>query len=99
VAYLLLADSHTFRCKSWNELVAKPVWARENGYRQAQARCCWTDFDRPLLPSERVELVQAATVFAFANRPNSCCGDRSVGRLYFRGRALPRTARRQASAG
>jgi hypothetical protein len=61
VAYLLLADSHVFRCRTWNELVAKLVWARGNGYRQAKARLCWTDFDRPLLPSERVELVQAAT--------------------------------------
>jgi hypothetical protein len=61
VAYVLLADSHVFRCRTWNELVVKLAWARENGYRQAQARRCWTDFDRPLLPSERVELVQAAT--------------------------------------
>jgi hypothetical protein len=66
VTYLLLADSHTFRCESWNELVAKLVWARENGYRQAKARCCWTDYDRPLRLSERAELVQAATARVLA---------------------------------
>ena len=37
MSYLLLADSHTFVCRTWDELAAKLVWARE-GYKTVKAR-------------------------------------------------------------
>jgi len=49
VGYLLLADSRTFVCRTWDDLAAKLVWAREEGYRVAKlgvrtamwtGRCC-----------------------------------------------------------
>jgi hypothetical protein len=65
VGYLLLADSHTFVCRIWSELAARLVWAHEQGYTSAKARCCASsDVDRPLLPSERARLVDEATRLA-----------------------------------
>jgi hypothetical protein len=37
VGYLLLADSHTFVCRTWDDLAARLVWAREKGYNTAKA--------------------------------------------------------------
>jgi len=45
-------------------LAAKLVWAREEGYRTAKARRANGWVDRPLLPSERVRLVEDATRLA-----------------------------------
>jgi hypothetical protein len=64
VGYLLLADSHTFVCRSWDDLAAKLVWARQEGYRTAKARRANGYVDRPLMPSEQMRLVDDATRLA-----------------------------------
>jgi len=64
VSYVLLADAHTFKCRTWDDLAARLVWAREEGYRTAKARRANGWIDRPLLPSERVKLVEEATRLA-----------------------------------
>ena len=61
MGYLLLADSHTFVCRTWDDLAAKLVWAREEGYQTAKARRANGHVDRPLLPSEQARLVDEAT--------------------------------------
>jgi hypothetical protein len=61
VGYLLLADSHTFVCRTWDELAARLVWAREQGYATAKARQASGYVDRPLLASEQARLVEEAT--------------------------------------
>jgi hypothetical protein len=38
VSYLLLADEHVFKCQSWDGLVDRLLWAREQRYRQAKGR-------------------------------------------------------------
>jgi hypothetical protein len=38
VSHLLLADSHTYVCRTWDDLAARLVWAPEEGYRTAKAR-------------------------------------------------------------
>ena len=58
------ADAHTFKCRTWNDLAAKLVWAREEGYKMAKARRANGWVDRPLVPSERVKLVEDATQLA-----------------------------------
>jgi hypothetical protein len=50
--------------RSWSDLAARLVWARERGYRTAKARRANGDVDRPLLPSEQVRLVDEATRLA-----------------------------------
>jgi hypothetical protein len=64
VGYLLLADSHTFVCRTWDDLAAKLVWARQEGYRTAKVRRTNGYVDRPLLPSEQAQLVDEATRLA-----------------------------------
>jgi len=64
MSYLLLADSHTFVCRSWDDLAARLVWAREEGYRTAKARRANGYVDRPLWPSEQARLVAEATRLA-----------------------------------
>jgi hypothetical protein len=64
VGYLLLADSHTYVCRTWDDLAAKLVWARQEGYRTAKARRANGYVDRPLLPSEQARLVDEATRLA-----------------------------------
>lgn len=64
MSYLLLADSHTFVCRSWDDLAARLVWAREEGYATAKARRANGYVDRPLLPSEQARLVEDATRLA-----------------------------------
>ena len=64
MSYVLLADAHTFKCRTWDDLAARLVWAREEGYRTAKARRANGWIDRPLLPSERVKLVEEATRLA-----------------------------------
>jgi hypothetical protein len=64
VSYLLLADSHTYVCRSWDDLAARLVWARQQGYQPAKARRANGYVDRPLLPSERARLVEEATGLA-----------------------------------
>jgi hypothetical protein len=64
VGYVLLADSQTYTCRTWDDLAAKLVWAREQGYRSAKARWANGYVDRPLLPSEQVRLVEEATRLA-----------------------------------
>jgi hypothetical protein len=66
VRYLLEADGHVFVCRGRNALVNRLVWARDQGYTSAKARCCGWESDRPLLPSERADLIEAATVVALA---------------------------------
>jgi len=61
VGYLLLADSHTFKCRTWDDLAARLVWAREQGYSTAKARRASGYLDRPLVPSEQAPLVEDAT--------------------------------------
>jgi hypothetical protein len=36
VSYVLLADSHTYVRRTWDDLAAKLVWAREQGYQTAK---------------------------------------------------------------
>ena len=64
MGYLLFADSHTFGCRTWDDLAAKLVWARREGYRTAKARDSNGYVDRPLLPSEQARLVEDATRLA-----------------------------------
>jgi hypothetical protein len=61
VSYLLFADSHTYVCRTWSDLAARLVWARDQGYATAKARRANGDVDRPLLPSEQARLVEDAT--------------------------------------
>jgi len=60
----LCADSRTYVCRTWNDLAARLVWAREQGYATAKARRANGDIDRPLLPSEQARLVEEATRLA-----------------------------------
>lgn len=64
MGYLLRADSHTFVCRTWDDLAARLVWARQEGYRTAKARRATGRVDRPLLPSEQMQLVEDATRLA-----------------------------------
>jgi len=66
VGYLLLADSHTYVCRTWDDLAARLVWARQEGYVTAKARRANGYVDRPLLPSEQAQLVQEATRVALS---------------------------------
>ena len=66
MSYLLLADSHTFLCRSWDDLAAKLVWARQKGYRTAKARRANGYVDRPLMPSEQIRLLDDATRLALS---------------------------------
>jgi hypothetical protein len=66
VGYLLLADSHTFVCRTWDDLAARLVWAREQGYITANARRANGYVDMPLLPSEQTRLVEEATRLALS---------------------------------
>jgi hypothetical protein len=59
---LLFADSHTYVCRSWDDLVGRLLWARDQGFVKAKARFTNGDLDRPLMPSEQARLVEAATV-------------------------------------
>ena len=68
MGYLLLADSHTYVCCTWDDLAARLVWAREQGYTTAKARRANGYVDMPLLPSERVRLVEEAPRLRSANR-------------------------------
>ena len=47
-----------------DDLSARLVWARNEGYRTAEARRANGWVDRPLLSSERVKLVEEATPIA-----------------------------------
>jgi hypothetical protein len=67
VPYLLLADDHTYRCRHWDQLVERLVWAHQNGYRTAKERRTAWESDRPLIRSEATALVDAATRVALAN--------------------------------
>jgi hypothetical protein len=60
VSYLLPAESYTYVCRTWDDLAARLVRAPAEGYRPAKA----SRVDRPLLPSERVRLVEDATRLA-----------------------------------
>ena len=64
MSYLLLADSHTFVCRTWDDLAARLVWARQQGYATAKARRANGYVDTPLLPSEQALLVEEATRLA-----------------------------------
>ncbi len=62
MGYLLLADSQTVVCRSWDDLAARLVWARQEGYRTAKARRANGYVDRPLLASEQPRVEQATTL-------------------------------------
>ena len=64
MGYLLLADSHTFTCRTWDDMAARLVWARNEGYRTAKARRANGYVGRLLLPSERARLVEETTRLA-----------------------------------
>jgi len=64
VSYLLLADSHTVVCRTWDDLAARLVWAREEGYVTAKARRANGYVDKPWLPAEQAPLVEDATQLA-----------------------------------
>jgi hypothetical protein len=66
VTYLLLADDKTYRCRNWDDLTERLVWAHRQGFTSAKARRTAWEEDRPLLPSEAVALVEAATDLAAA---------------------------------
>jgi hypothetical protein len=71
VGYLLLAASHTFVCRTWDDLAARLVWARLEGYRTAKARRVNWYEDRPLLPSEYAALVKEAKQLALVSPSGS----------------------------
>lgn len=56
VPYVLLADQRTYRCRSWDQLDERLVWAHRSGYTTAKARRTTMDSDRPLIPSEAAAL-------------------------------------------
>jgi hypothetical protein len=62
VGHLLLANSRTYVCRTWEDLVGRLLWAREQGFVKAKARLANGDIDRPFMPSEQARLVEAATV-------------------------------------
>ena len=64
MSYLLLADSHTFLYRSWDDLAARLVGARQGGYVTAKARRANGYVDRPLRPSEQARLVEDVTQLA-----------------------------------
>jgi hypothetical protein len=66
VGYLLLTDSDTYVCRTWNDLAGRLLWAREQGCVKAKARFANGDIGRSLMPSEQVRLVEAATVRFFS---------------------------------
>jgi hypothetical protein len=66
VSYLLLADDRVYRCRNWDDLTERLVWAHPQGFTSAKARRTAWEEDRPLLPSEATALVEAATAFALA---------------------------------
>jgi hypothetical protein len=61
VGYLLLVASDTFVCRTWADLAARLVWARDKGYGTAKARRANDYVDRPLLPSEQLRVIEDAT--------------------------------------
>jgi hypothetical protein len=66
VSYLLVADDKTYRRRTWADLAQRLVWAHRHGVRSAKARRTAWEEDLPLLPSEAVALVEAATELALA---------------------------------
>jgi hypothetical protein len=60
---LLLADTHTFVCRRWDDLAAAGAGAR-TGLRDRDGSMGKREVDRPLLPSEQVRLVEEATRLA-----------------------------------
>ena len=64
MSYLLLADSHTFVCRTRDDHGARLVWARQEGYVTAKARRASGYVDKPLLPSEQARLIEDATRLA-----------------------------------
>ena len=66
MGYLLLAGSHTFVCRTWDDLAARLVWARGQGYITANARRANGYVDMLLLPSEQTRLVEEATRLALS---------------------------------
>ena len=62
----MFADSHTYVCRTWNDLTARLVWARDEGYVTAKARRANGYVDIPLLPSEQARLVEDATRLALS---------------------------------
>jgi hypothetical protein len=46
VGFLLLADSRTYVCRTWDDLVSRLLWAREQGCVKAKARLADGDVDR-----------------------------------------------------
>jgi hypothetical protein len=49
VPYLLIADNETHRCRTWDQLVERLVWARQNDYTTAKARRTIWESDWPLI--------------------------------------------------
>lgn len=66
MGYLRLADSHTFVCRTWDDLATRLVWARGQGYRTAKARRANGYVDRPLPRSEHARLVKEVTRLALS---------------------------------
>jgi hypothetical protein len=53
-------------CRTWEDLAARLVWARQEGYCTAKVHRANGYVDRPLLPSEQERLVEAATRLVLA---------------------------------
>jgi hypothetical protein len=66
VTYLPQADDKTYRCRNWDDLAQRLVWAHRQDFKPGKARRTAWEEDRPLLPSEAVALVDAATQLALA---------------------------------
>jgi len=60
VGYVLLLDSTTYGCRTWDDLIDRPVWARQQDFSTAKARFANGYVDRPLMPSEQARLVEEA---------------------------------------
>ena len=78
MGYLLLADSHSYVCRTRDDLVGRLLWARDQACVKAKARFTNGDIDPPLMPSEQARLVEAATEWR-RRRPETCCRPRSGG--------------------
>jgi len=74
VGYLPLADADTFVCRTWHDLAARLVWARQQAAPGSHRPMRQRYVDRPLMPSEKARLVEEATRLALSHaRPAPRC--------------------------
>jgi hypothetical protein len=67
VSYLLLADDHTYQCRSWDQVGRTARVGESERLPDREGAKDDVESDRPLIPSEAAALVEAATKFALAH--------------------------------